>query len=211
MERPERLMVERATTLQPTLPTSQTLAETPHARLRRETASWHLAVEEALAGHDLRSRVGLAAFLKAQAAAVFALEHELDARGAGKLLPDWPNRRRSDALRADFSTLGCGLPRPVRAPVLDTTGRQLGALYVLEGSRLGGNVLAREVRRSSDETVRQATSFLDHQAGPGAWTQFRKLLNESATAAEELLQGAEQTFACFLESANSPSLNKIIG
>lgn len=185
-----------------TLPST---AETPHGFLRRETERWHIAVEQAFAGFDLQTRVGLGAFLCAQAAAVLPIERELDRAGVENVVPDWPSRRRSTALRADLDHLGFDVPSTDPVPPIETRGRMLGAMYVLEGSRLGGSVLARVVSGSADAAVREATSFLAHEPGSRLWTQFRLRLNEADVDRGELLAGAEQTFAIFLQAAQAQS------
>lgn len=85
----------------------------------------------------------LAALSGAQAAAEGAAAAALP-----RLAPDYPWRSRLAALRADLAELGGGetiwrgdIPAP------DSPGQLLGLLYVLEGSRLGARVIARQLAR----------------------------------------------------------------
>jgi heme oxygenase len=82
-------------------------------------------------------------------------------------LADWPARRRSHLLREDLAALGAPLPSPEAIEPIGGTAEILGALYVLEGSRLGGAMLKRSVPPGLP------LAFLSAPQPPGAW---RKLL-----------------------------------
>ena len=114
--------------------------------LRRATASHHEAVDRAFSRYDLTSRTGYIDFLTAQAAAFLPVEAAIDAADTG-LVDDWPRRRRSHLLRQDLAALDSPAPpvRPEPALNLASPHAVLGAVYVLEGSRLGGSLLARQV------------------------------------------------------------------
>ena len=176
----------------------------PHRFLRTATRPWHDRVEAAFAPFDLRTVEGLAGFLIRQAAAHLPLEAELDARGMVHLLPDWPERRRSGALMADLDHLGVvAAIEPVRAN-LPTPGHMFGALYVLEGSRLGGRLLQRQLADSPDALVRSATKYLNHPGAPAGWAGLVAALDAiSPTEPQraDLLSGAEQAFSLYYQAA----------
>lgn len=113
--------------------------------LRTATAADHDAVDRAFGRFDLSDRDDYARFLTAQAAAFLPVEAALDRAPGIALVEDWDQRRRSDALTGDLAALGVAPPRPLAAPPLADAEAVLGALYVLEGSRLGGSLLARGV------------------------------------------------------------------
>lgn len=119
----------------------------PSARhaLRTATAAHHERVDHAFGAFDLTTRAGYTDFLLAQAYAFLPVEAAIDVADPHVFLPDWPARRRSAALLADLQALG-------REPEIEDLGilfrnreEILGAIYVLEGSRLGGRMLARSV------------------------------------------------------------------
>lgn len=114
-------------------------------QLRAATADDHDRVDRLFAPLNLAERGDYARFLAAQAAVLLPLEEWLDAHGAADLLADWPERRRADLLRADLDRLGEDLPAPEAVTLPEVPAAMLGAAYVLEGSRLGGALLAREV------------------------------------------------------------------
>ncbi len=185
--------------------------ETAHAFLRRETEHLHAAVEAAFAAFDLTARAGLGRFLTAQVMAVGVAEDELDRGGIDRLVDDWPSRRRKRAALADLAWLAIPAPAAEMANSrlhLDTAGRQLGALYVLEGSRLGGRILARQLEDSTDELVRRATRFLRPPPRPGGWASFLALLENLSPARNELLGGAADTFRLFEAAATHARLEQ---
>jgi heme oxygenase len=94
---------------------------------------------------QLGERAAYGRFLRAQAAAHLPTEQALELGGIARLVPDWAQRRRSDSLEADLGSLGLDIPAPAGAPAFTTPEALLGALYVLEGSRLGGTLLKRAV------------------------------------------------------------------
>lgn len=118
--------------------------KTARHALREATAAQHDAVDAAFGGYDLADRDDYRAFLMAQAAAFLPVEAAIDAAGGARVLADWPLRRRGAALVADLAALG-ETPVAAAPPALDDDAAVLGAIYVLEGSRLGGTMLARSI------------------------------------------------------------------
>lgn len=75
-----------------------------------------------------------------------------------------------------------------------------GVLYVLEGSRLGGRVLARMADESGDAAVRGATTYFRHAEHAGHWRNFIEALESSAAVRrqrERAARAALQTFEAF--------------
>lgn len=173
-----------------------------HDILRRGTRVWHEAVEAAFAPFNLGQAPGLRGFLLAQAAAVLPLEAELDRQNIADILPDWSRRRRAASLVDDLAELGAKPSQPDDAPDLSSTAHQLGAVYVLEGSRLGGRILARQVGCADGSDRPLPTSFLRHSAGPGAWAAFLAVLALHDHDPSELLAGADAAFRLFHRAAS---------
>jgi heme oxygenase (biliverdin-IX-beta and delta-forming) len=95
--------------------------------------------------------------------------------------------------------------RPATLPQIEGFPGAFGALYVVEGSRLGGRVLARQVSAGLGPGVSGALGFL---RGDGAnavgtlWKELRTALAAYAEQADErtraaIVAGALDTFACF--------------
>ncbi|MHA6722750.1 biliverdin-producing heme oxygenase [Sphingomonas sp. RS2018] len=158
--------------------------------LRSATAAAHERVDAAFGAADLGSRTGYAAFLAAQASAHLPVEAALEAAGAARVLADWPTRRRTEALIADLADLGEPLPPAIDPPMFDTPARMLGAIYVLEGSRLGGAMLKRSVAPGLP------TRFLG-SAVPGGWRALIEFLDQMLATEQESNQATEAALAVF--------------
>lgn len=163
--------------------------------LRRSTAAEHGRVDDLFSRFDLGRREGYGRFLLAQATALLPAERELDRLHAVTVVPDWPERRRSRLLRADLAELSITVPEPFDALELSPAKASiLGAAYVLEGSRLGGALLKREVADGLPQR------FLDARQDAGSWRTLLRLLDEfliRPNDVETAVMAARQTFACF--------------
>ena len=116
--------------------------------------------------------------------------------------PDITRRSRAEYILWDIRESGLPVPEPEvcdRLPVINSFHDALGALYVLEGSTLGGRVIAGMISRSLETT--QCLSFFN---GYGAetgymWNSFKAYLNQPFTTEErrEIIAAAEDTFLTF--------------
>ncbi len=127
--------------------------ESPLARhLRAATAPAHEALDHhALLAPLVTDALDEAAYGRALAA-LHAPQARLEAEVAGAidaLAPGYGFTRRVADLRADLAALGRepSDDSGIRTPGLATPAGLVGALYVLEGSRFGGAMIARHVRR----------------------------------------------------------------
>ncbi|MGN6270316.1 MAG: biliverdin-producing heme oxygenase [Sphingomonas sp.] len=163
--------------------------------MRNATAQDHQAVDNAFGRFDLSVRDGYVAFLTAQSRALLALEAML------WQLPGW--RPRGGLIADDLAELGEATPRtlPFAAPA--TAAEAWGMLYVIEGSRLGGAILAKQVGAGLP------THYLGAVHGNGEWRAFRDRLDaaeaEDARGGDhwrdEALSGAQAAFALFRDAA----------
>ena len=144
---------------------------TPRQRLRSGTAENHERVDALFGRFDLGNVGGYGRFLSAQAEAFLPVEAAIDTHGMD-MLADWPSRRRGALLRQDLAELGIAVPVTAGAPRLDDDAAALGALYVLEGSRLGGTMLSRSLAPGMPQ------SFLGRKGAPGSWPKLLELLDE---------------------------------
>jgi heme oxygenase len=156
------------------------------AALRAATLADHERVDSLFSAFELGDAAGYRLFLAAQAAAHLPVEQALEAAGVAELLPDWPARRRSHLLEADLAELGLEVPDPLQPPPLPDTPAVLGAVYVIEGSRLGGAVLKRSLPAGAPKR------FLAAEQAPGAWRKLLAKLDESLYE-PALVEAASQT------------------
>lgn len=167
------------------------------ARLRSATAEDHARVDAAYGRFDLGSRDDYARFLVAQARAYLPAEAALERADIPRLLADWAGRRRSGQLRQDLAELGISGIDAEPFPPLTSEAQALGAAYVLEGSRLGGRLLARGVPEQFPRRfITSGSSSL--------WGDFLAVLGRvltSSAAVDEAVGAARCVFARFEASA----------
>jgi heme oxygenase len=177
--------------------------------LREATAEHHAAVDRRFAPLMAQGTSGYVEFLLASAAAVIPLERALTARGVDRILPGWPGRTREAALRQDLealevlATLGATRRLDEAPPDIGGEAHQFGILYVLEGSRLGGRILARGVHAHPDPHVRSATRYLRHGENDRFWLSFLSALEASQAtrcAISDAVAGAQAAFTMFAAS-----------
>ena len=113
--------------------------------LRQACETAHARLDACFSRVELSSREGYCAFLTAHAAAFLPVELALERGGIAGLLPDWAVRRRGARLVGDLRALELATPPPAGTVCFARTADLLGGLYVLEGSRLGGTILRRQV------------------------------------------------------------------
>ncbi|WP_288582855.1 biliverdin-producing heme oxygenase [uncultured Methylobacterium sp.] len=172
------------------------------ARLRAETREAHEAIERDLAWETrVSTREGYRGLL-----ARFWGFHAAWEPALAEVLADdafFGPRRRLDRLTADLHHLGLddaairALPRPAAVPPRDRA-EAFGSLYVLEGSTLGGQVIARHVTQQLGLTGEDGCRYYrGHGRDTGAmWKAFRLRLAEEAgtNGAEAIVASATRTF-----------------
>jgi len=180
--------------------TAESATASVRALLRNATQEAHRQVDTRFSRFDLACPQGYRNLLLAHAAVLPGCEASLDSSGAAALLPDWPLRRRTGALLADLAMLGAA-GRPLRqAPRRLSAADVFGMAYVLEGSRMGGAVLARRALANTDPHCRAATRYLRHGEGLPLWPSFIQAL-EAADGVradpDAVVASALATFALF--------------
>lgn len=168
------------------------------ARLRTETRPYHDAVEQNEFNQALAAGTPSAAattrFLARMYGFMQPYEAQLQAHAA--LGPAWEiaARLRAPLILADLRMPAGQLPLCPVLPPLSTLPQMLGAMYVLEGSTLGGQVLARQLAKAG---IDQGRFFTGAGSLTGSrWKSFCHLLATAATPAQEseIVQSAILTF-----------------
>lgn len=98
-------------------------------------------------------------------------------------------RAKLPLLATDLRALGrtpaeiAALPWCRSLPAVDSASRSLGALYVIEGATLGGQIIRKQLRdRLGIDAASGAGFFTGYGATTGAmWTRFVDHVNQSAT------------------------------
>jgi heme oxygenase len=120
-------------------------------------------------------------------------------------LADYDDRRKTAAIAADIKALGGALPATATAdelPQIQNHLQAFGALYVIEGSTLGGQIISKMVQQHLPMPEGKGLSFFNgygdnmHQM----WGAFKGMLNKAANSpADEqlIIAAANDTFAKF--------------
>lgn len=121
------------------------------------------------------------------------------------IIPDLAARMRTGLLQRDLVVLGASrdtvdrLPRCSKLPRLYSTAEAVGCLYVLEGSTLGGQFIARQVRASGPSLSQACHFFNSHGDNVGSmWKRFCLAVEQYGlkhpAEAHEICTAAKQTF-----------------
>lgn len=121
--------------------------------------------------------------------------------GLADVLDDLDGRLVKTAwLRDDLGVLGTGPAAPDAEPPTLDVSEALGMLYVIEGSTLGGKLIARHLERTLGVTSRSGAQFYSSYGpdrGP-RWTHFKRALDTFGTShpdqSDRAIQAAADTF-----------------
>ena len=189
---------------------SQLSSDNLRFRLRQATAEAHKNVETAMA---LEERCTALPAYRALLSELWGLYAPLEARLAtlqwDSVGIDFPQRTKTPWLQADLTILGASefdieaLPRAVDLPSIQCLADGFGALYVLEGASLGGQIIMRRIK--SDLGLDQRTGarfFSSYGADVGErWRGFVATMTAFGNA-EDRVQAMERaalaTFDSFL-------------
>ena len=172
--------------------------------LRAHTSGLHAAVDRAFGEISFETRAGYSRFLRAHAHVVIPYEASFRRCRATETLPLAGRRYRSQALIDDLADLGVPAtaggsdPAP---PRLDCAASLAGAVYVLEGSRLGGRMIGRRVAKAGADLP---TRFLFHGLGFDLWRSLVQWLDAvpwSVGQIDTALREAERAFQAYLLAA----------
>jgi len=167
--------------------------------IRDATRTSHRRLDLALSWLDLGKPRYYAAFLRGQAEALFPLEAALERDGIARILPDWPQRARTAALEDDLIAMDVGCA-PLAEPQFDGAAEMLGAVYVLEATRVSARAMLSRLAEYPDSDSIDATKYLRHGFGKRLWPSFLDVLEtHPATLADPpaAVRGANIAFDMF--------------
>ena len=169
-------------------------------RLRAETDAEHRNLEAGL-GFDLHEPSQPLAI--AMLRGFYGVLRQLEPAMLALAPPALADRGKLVLLRRDLAALGMSaaeidaIPSP-EAPWLPATRPEaLGALYVMEGSTLGGKLIVKALRRLPDWPLAAQSYFDPYGAETGArWQAFKLHLNSTAPQdGDAVVEAAKRTFA----------------
>ncbi|MEC3909939.1 biliverdin-producing heme oxygenase [Sphingobium sp. CR2-8] len=113
-----------------------------------------------------------------------------------------PQAPRLPLLAQDLAALDLPLPAPLPLETRATDGFHWGLRYALEGSRLGGAMLSRQVAPGLPK------AYLSAAHGKGEWIAFQSALDSAAAEGgegwlDDAVQGAQAAFALFAKAGQT--------
>ena len=183
------------------------------ARLKRETAPLHAELDAMVApmlSERTRYRVLLAGLRDAYA----VIERELARHAAdlARVAYDLAERTKLSWLDDDLCALSGLVPNTMRTSyALSDPSAAFGAVYVVEGATLGGQVIARQVMPALGLAPERGCRFF---TGYGAetgqcWRQTREAISahlvstDASDAANDTIAGARMTFSLICEALSA--------
>ncbi len=177
-------------------------------QLKLDTQANHQQLEKVLIG-QMRSILTTEAYIKLLNlfyAYFGALEDKIDQHLGKTQLDDYSKRRKSNCLLNDITDLGGHTPQKVNdfhLPEIKNHLQAFGALYVIEGSTLGGKIIAKIIAKQLN--LINDNSGLSFFFGYGdetekMWEDFKEVLNrqpQTQADAALLINAADDTFVKF--------------
>ncbi|GGH10530.1 biliverdin-producing heme oxygenase [Mucilaginibacter phyllosphaerae] len=176
-------------------------------KLKEETQNNHQLLEKVLVGQlkAIRTPHEYVNLLKTFYSYFGGLEKRINEVIDTRLLPDNVERRKTQAIANDIANLGGEVSLMASAddlPAINTHLEALGALYVIEGSTLGGKIISKMMQQQlgADKGM---TFFAGYGDKTGQmWDTFKDALNGQPQNTEQeavVIAAANQTFLKFGE------------
>ncbi|NCD69302.1 biliverdin-producing heme oxygenase [Mucilaginibacter agri] len=171
--------------------------------LKEQTLANHQQLEKKLVGQikGLTSKEDYIKLLQLFYGYFGGLEERINLFIDQNIIPDHANRRKTESIAADITELG-GTPADKAInndlPEINNAQQALGALYVIEGSTLGGSIISKMI--SGRLGLQNGLSFFNsygdntHQM----WAVFKNILNgQPAESQPVVVDAANSTFLKF--------------
>ncbi|MET3978166.1 heme oxygenase [Mucilaginibacter sp. UYP25] len=177
-------------------------------KLKEETKTNHQILEKALVGNlkAIRSAQEYINLLKLFYGYFGGLEVKIERSINKTLLPDNDDRRKTQAIANDITNLDGEVPAKANGdslPRITNHLEALGALYVIEGSTLGGKIISKMMQQQLGLGNKGMSFFTGYGDNTVAmWDAFKDALNQQAENPEQeavIIAAANQTFLKFGE------------
>lgn len=171
-----------------------------HLHLRQATRADHDAVDAAFGAFGFDTADAYRHFLTAHARILPIAERLID---PAPLVSGW--QPRAERLAADLDALGAPMPAPIDLTPPADLAERWGGLYVIEGSRLGGVMLARAVPAGLP------TAYLSAAHPSGGWKRLLAALDAADTGTEWRAAATRGAHAMFTAYARAAALDAADG
>ena len=176
-------------------------------RLKAFTASNHQDLEKILVGQmrNISNSEAYSELLQLFYNYFGAIEEQVNTYIGESNLSDHLQRRKTKSLESDIVALGGTASRTIQAsdvPEIKNTLQAFGALYVMEGSTLGGSHIVRMIQKKLQTADMKGFSFFESYGADmmQMWEKFKEVLDKQARNEAEqqvILDAADETFLRF--------------
>lgn len=176
-------------------------------KIKEATLEYHQQTEKILVGKmkSMRSKDDYINLLKIFYSYFGGLEQKTSRYINQENLKDYAQRRKTEAIADDLKMLGSTAPKFAGngfLPKIDNYLQAFGALYVIEGSTLGGKIISKMIQQHLHIDNGAGLSFFNSygEHTQQMWDEFKAVLNaavDTDKAEAIVLNAANQTFACF--------------
>ncbi|WP_374165709.1 biliverdin-producing heme oxygenase [Arcticibacter sp. MXS-1] len=172
--------------------------------LKENTLASHQSLEKVLIAKlkNIKSEENYASVLEIFYGFIAPLEEKIRQTEIAVVLPDYSSRRTAEWIANDLELLGvqaADVPLCRELPGVVNTFQALGALYVLEGSTLGGQVIKKMIADRLPGLSPSALSFFGsyNERTAEMWDRFRQVLNSVSNNSKDVEEAAVETFTEF--------------
>ncbi|MFT3750550.1 MAG: biliverdin-producing heme oxygenase [Agriterribacter sp.] len=172
------------------------------AKLKEKTKQAHLSLEKKMVGYIKKVASGkdYEKLLRLFYGYYAPLEPLLNKYINNNIVPAYSQRRKSDTILKDINTISPGainFRKCGNLPPVNDVIQALGVLYVIEGSTMGGTIIAKMLNKQADIQPGSLSFFNGYgEQNLPMWQSFIAALNDKAAHAEEkIVESANDTFS----------------
>jgi heme oxygenase len=177
------------------------------AQLKSDTLANHQQLEKNLVGKlkGMQTADDYIRILQLFYGYFAALEDQINKYIGIEKLTDYADRRKTLSIKNDLIALKGEVPEKALAvdlPEINDALQAFGALYVIEGSTLGGQVISKMIAKQLPHETQEGLSFFTSYGDDTMlmWNQFKTVLESQATSTASssiIIQAANETFFKF--------------
>ncbi|MDO5510556.1 MAG: biliverdin-producing heme oxygenase [Weeksellaceae bacterium] len=134
------------------------------------------------------------------------IEPKIKAMFSGELQErlKWDARAKTPLLQQELIENQLSQPDPIDFEThINNTDQALGAMYVLEGATLGGQIIQRSLRMNSNFAENKFPYYNIYGGDTGQkWKEFLGILEENTQIPKDVLNGAEQVYSIYLKATD---------
>lgn len=181
---------------------SNTLSE----QLKKATKQNHQQLEKLMVARlrSISSRSEYVKLLQIFYSYFGGLEDKINEYIGEDQLPDFKERRKTESIANDIKSMSGLIPQKAKEhdlPIIANHLHALGALYVIEGSTLGGKIISKMMTKQLGLEDKGGLSFFNSYGDDTErmWSTFREILNrfQASSDTEPIIHSANDTFLKF--------------